>query len=58
MMFFTIVIIINQCYIAKYIDFKDESVSTSENGQTHYKKDKMPAPKLSIIGKFHCIIML
>ena len=51
-MLFTIVIIINQLvsvYNAKYIDFKDESVSTSENGQPHYN-GQMPAPKLSVIG--------
>ena len=27
----------DECYNAKYIDFKDKSVSTSDNGQPHYK---------------------
>ena len=45
-MFFTLLIIINQCYNAKYIDFKDESVSTSVNGQPHYKGTKCLLPNV------------
>ena len=35
--FVMFLIIIDQLVKCKYIDFKDESVSTSKNGQLHYK---------------------